>query len=47
LEVNVTADDFLAQRLPTLLVDHTGAEDRAHGDRLGDMVEDRIAFALH
>jgi DNA-binding transcriptional LysR family regulator len=24
LEVNVTADHFLAQRLPTLLVDHTG-----------------------
>jgi len=24
-----------------------GAEDRAHGDRLGDMVEDRITFALH
>jgi DNA-binding transcriptional LysR family regulator len=45
--VTVAASRLLAQRLPTLLADHPGLKvELVVGDRLGDMVEDRLDLAL-
>jgi len=45
--VTVTASRFLAQRLPTLLVDHPGLKvELVVGDRFGDMIEDRLDLAM-
>src|SRR3981189_1565552 len=41
--VRVAASRFLAQRLPTLLADHPGLKvELVVGDRLGDMIEERL-----
>jgi DNA-binding transcriptional LysR family regulator len=43
----VTSTRFLAQRLPTLLADHPGLRvELVVGDRLGDMIEDRLDLAM-
>jgi DNA-binding transcriptional LysR family regulator len=43
----LAASRFLAQRLPTLLADHPGLEvELVVGDRLGDMIEDRLDLAM-
>jgi DNA-binding transcriptional LysR family regulator len=45
--VTVAASRFLAQRLPTLLADHPGLKvELVVGDRLGDMIEDRLDLAM-
>lgn len=45
--VTVTASNFLAQRLPTLLVDHPGLRvELVASDRFGDMIEDRLDLAM-
>jgi DNA-binding transcriptional LysR family regulator len=45
--VTVAASRFLAQRLPTLLADHPGLRvELVVGDRLGDMIEDRLDLAM-
>jgi DNA-binding transcriptional LysR family regulator len=45
--VTVSASRFLAQRLPTLLADHPGLKvELVVGDRLGDMIEDRLDLAM-
>src|ERR1700719_2866527 len=45
--VTVTAGNFLAQRLPTLLADHPGLKvELVVGDRLGDMIEDPLDLAM-
>jgi DNA-binding transcriptional LysR family regulator len=45
--VTVAASRFLAQRLPTLLVDHPGLKvELVVGDRLGDLIEDRLDLAM-
>jgi DNA-binding transcriptional LysR family regulator len=45
--VTVASSRFLAQRLPTLLADHPGLRvELAVGDRLGDMIEDRLDLAM-
>ncbi len=44
--VTVTASLFLAERLPTLLVDHPGLKvELVVSDRFGDMIEDRLDLA--
>ena len=43
----VTSVRFLAQRLPALLADHPGLKvELVVGDRLGDMIEDRLDLAM-
>ena len=43
----VTSIRFLAERLPTLLADHPGLKvEVVVGDRLGDMIEDRLDLAM-
>jgi DNA-binding transcriptional LysR family regulator len=43
----VTSIRFLAQRLPTLLADHPGLKvELVVGDRLGDMIEERLDLAM-
>ena len=43
----VAASRFLAQRLPALLADHPGLKVQlVVGDRLGDMIEDRLDLAI-
>ena len=45
--VTVAASRFLAQRLPTLLADHPGLKvELVVGDRLGDMIEERLDLAM-
>jgi DNA-binding transcriptional LysR family regulator len=45
--VTVTASNFLAQRLPTLLADHPGLKvELVANDRFGDMIEDRLDLAM-
>jgi DNA-binding transcriptional LysR family regulator len=45
--VTVAASRLLAQRLPTLLADHPGLKvELVVGDRLGDMIEDRLDLAM-
>lgn len=45
--VTVTASNFLAERLPTLLAHHPGLKvELVAGDRFGDMVEDRLDLAM-
>jgi DNA-binding transcriptional LysR family regulator len=45
--VTVAASRFLAQRLPTLLADHPGLKvELVVGDRLGDMIGDRLDLAM-
>src|SRR6201984_1816187 len=45
--VTVTASNFLAERLPTLLADHPGLKvELVAGDRFGDMIEDRLDLAM-
>jgi DNA-binding transcriptional LysR family regulator len=45
--VTVRASRFLAQRLPILLADHPGLKvELVVGDRLGDMIEERLDLAL-
>jgi DNA-binding transcriptional LysR family regulator len=45
--VTVASSRFLAQRLPTLLADHPGLRvELVVGDRLGDMIEDRLDLAI-
>lgn len=45
--VTVTASNFLAQRLPTLLVDHPGLRvELVASDRFRDMIEDRLDLAM-
>ena len=45
--VTVTASNFLAQRLPTLLADHPGLKvELVVSDRLGDLIEDRLDLAI-
>jgi DNA-binding transcriptional LysR family regulator len=45
--VTVTASNFLAQRLPTLLVGHPGLRvEFVASDRFGDMIEDRLDLAM-
>jgi DNA-binding transcriptional LysR family regulator len=43
----VAASCFLSRRLPTLLADHPGLKvELVVGDRLGDMIEDRLDLAM-
>jgi DNA-binding transcriptional LysR family regulator len=43
----VTSMRFLSQRLPALLADHPGLKvELVVGDRLGDMIEDRLDLAM-
>jgi DNA-binding transcriptional LysR family regulator len=43
----VTASIFLAQRLPIVLADHPGLKvELVVGDRLGDMIEERLDLAM-
>jgi DNA-binding transcriptional LysR family regulator len=45
--VTVAASRFVAQRLPTLLADHPRLKvELVVGDRLGDMIEDRLDLAM-
>ena len=45
--VTVAASRLLAQRLPTLLADHPGLKvELVVGDRLGDMIEERLDLAM-
>ena len=45
--VTVTASNFLAERLPTLLADHPGLKvELVVSDRFGDMIEDRLDLAM-
>jgi DNA-binding transcriptional LysR family regulator len=45
--VTVAASRLLAQRLPILLADHPGLKvELVVGDRLGDMIEDRLDLAM-
>jgi DNA-binding transcriptional LysR family regulator len=45
--VTVTASRFLAERLPTLLIDHPGLKvELVVGDRFGDMIDDRLDLAM-
>src|SRR6478736_5118872 len=45
--VTVTASIFLAQRLPIVLADHPGLKvELVVGDRLGDMIEERLDLAM-
>jgi DNA-binding transcriptional LysR family regulator len=45
--VTVTAGNFLAQRLPTLLADRPGLKvELVVSDRFGDMIEDRLDLAM-
>jgi DNA-binding transcriptional LysR family regulator len=45
--VNATAGRFFAQRVPALLAEHPGLKvELVVGDRLGDMIEDRLDLAL-
>jgi DNA-binding transcriptional LysR family regulator len=45
--VNATAGRFFARRVPALLVEHPGLKvELVVGDRLGDMIEDRLDLAL-
>ena len=45
--VTVTASNFLAQRLPTLLADQPGLRvELVASDRFGDMIEDRLDLAM-
>jgi DNA-binding transcriptional LysR family regulator len=45
--VTVTASNFLAQRLPTLLADRPGLKvELVVSDRFGDMIEDRLDLAM-
>jgi DNA-binding transcriptional LysR family regulator len=45
--VTVASSRFLALRLPTLLADHPGLKvELVVGDRLGDMIEDRLDLAM-
>jgi len=45
--VTVTASNFLAGRLPTLLADHPGLKvELVASDRFGDMIEDRLDLAM-
>ena len=45
--VTVAASRLLAQRLPILLADHPGLKvERVVGDRLGDMIEERLDLAM-
>ena len=45
--VTVTASRFLSLRLPSLLIDHPRLKvELVVGDRLGDLIEDRLDFAM-